>query len=46
MLEVLVEGRPEPLVTWYKDGVDLMANPDYEISCKDGRVGVNQQLIF
>lgn len=37
VLEVLVEGRPEPLVTWYKDGVELSASPHFEISCVDGR---------
>ncbi|ESO07120.1 hypothetical protein HELRODRAFT_191066 [Helobdella robusta] len=37
-LEAIVEGRPEPLITWYKNvHEELSESPNYEISCREGR---------
>lgn len=31
-----VTGEPTPSVTWYKDGLPIVNNPDYETSCENG----------
>ncbi|CAG5126016.1 unnamed protein product, partial [Candidula unifasciata] len=32
ILEVNVEGHPEPIVKWYREGIEISSSPDYTLS--------------
>lgn len=32
ILEIIVEGHPEPIVKWYREGVEISSSPDYTLS--------------
>ncbi len=31
-----VTGEPQPDIVWYKDGIPVTENPDYDITCTNG----------
>ena len=32
ILEVTVEGHPEPIIKWYREDVEIYSSPDYQLS--------------
>lgn len=32
ILEVTVEGHPEPIIKWYREGIEISSTPDYQLS--------------
>lgn len=46
LLEVEVSGIPEPIVTWYKDGIQLDVEITPDSLCKLQRAGNNHALVF
>lgn len=32
ILEVEIEGHPEPIVKWYREEIEIFSSPDYELS--------------
>ena len=32
ILEVIVDGHPEPIIKWYRDGIEIYSSPDYQLS--------------
>ena len=40
ILEVIIEGHPEPIVKWYREQVEILNSPDYIL----GQVGKTYML--
>lgn len=35
IFEVKVEGNPEPVIKWYREDVEIVSSPDFELSRSD-----------
>lgn len=35
IFEVKVEGNPEPIIKWYREDVEIVSSPDFELSRSD-----------
>lgn len=44
--ECRIEGRPEPIVKWYREGVVIQSSPDYQITYYDSRSTLTIMEVF